>query len=180
MSMVRGVIVAVLVMVEVSARPGDLGAQGRGAFLQLLEGQWSVTSEATLGPGQKPVRSESRVVARLLARKWLVAENTGSTPDGQPVTSILTLGHDPAAKRVVGTWISSMQAHMWSYTGVLNGSGTALTLETEGPILGDPTKKARYREIIEIADSDHHTVRSLILGPDGKWFEFARAEYRRM
>jgi hypothetical protein len=73
-----------------------------------------------------------------------------------------------------------MQTHLWRYTGMLDDSGTALTLETEGPIGGDPTTKAQYREIIAIEDADHFVIRSMILGPDGEWFEFARAEYRRM
>lgn len=149
------------------------------AFLERLAGEWSVVTETILGPGQEPVRSESREVARLLGGKWLVAESTGTAPGGEPVTSILTLGYDPSRERFVGTWISSMQTHLWSYAGELDASGTALTLETEGPVLGDPTTTAQYREVIETMDADHKVMRSMILGPDGEWFEFARAEYRR-
>lgn len=68
---------------------------------------------------------------------------------------------------------------MWQYTGALDHFGTVLTLETEGPIMGDPTRTAQYPEIIEVEDADHKVMRSLILGPDGEWFEFSRAEYRR-
>lgn len=80
----------------------------------------------------------------------------------------------------MGTWISSMQTHLWEYTGSLDDTGTTLTLETEGPLMGDPTQTARYREIVEIESDDRRVTRSLILGPDGEWFEFARAEYRRI
>lgn len=72
-----------------------------------------------------------------------------------------------------------MQTHLWTYTGELDESGTVLTLETEGPILGDPTTSTEYREIIEAENDDRYVVRSMIRGPDGEWFEFARAEYRR-
>lgn len=183
MAIVKATTVAALTMVGVAAPTGE--PDGRrteepGAFLQRLEGEWSVAAEATLGPGQEPVRTQGRVVARVLGGKWLVAETTGTAPGGQPVIAILTLGHDPAEERFVGTWISSMQTHLWRYTGTLDESGTALTLETEGPILGDPTKRAQYREVIQIEDADHYVMRSMILGPDGKWFEFSRADYRRM
>jgi hypothetical protein len=148
-------------------------------FLQRLAGEWSVVTEAIPGPGREPVRSESRQRARMVGR-WLVAEATGTAPGGRPYTSILTLGFDPSAEHFIGTWIDSMQAHRWMYTGRLDDSGTALTLETEGPVLGDPTTLARYREIIEIEDTDRVVMRSMILGPNGEWFEFARAEYRRL
>lgn len=148
------------------------------AFLQQLAGEWSVVSEAVLGPGQDPIRTESREVARFLGGRWLVAEST-ATVRGQPSTSILTLGYDAVGERFVGTWISSMQAHLWSHTGHLNEAGDILTLETEGPIMGDPTTSARYREFIEVHGTDGKVIRSQILGPDGEWFEFSRAEYRR-
>lgn len=173
---------AALVMVGVAwtaaEAPGH-PSDDPSAFLQQLAGEWSVVAEAVLGPGQEPIRRESREVARVLGGKWLVAESTGPLGDGT-VTSILTLGYDPAEERFVGTWISSMQTHLWQYTGVLDESGTALTLETEGPIMGDPTRTTQYREVIEIEDADHKVMRSMILGPDGEWFEFARAEYRRV
>lgn len=172
--------VAILGVVAPAAGPQDRPSAEPTAFLERLTGEWSVVAEVTLGPGQEPVRTESRAVARLLGGKWLVVESTGTAPGGQPVTSILTLGYDPGEERFVGTWISSMQTHLWRYTGELDDSGTALTLDTEGPIMGDPTTTARYREIIEIEDADGHVVRSMILGPDGEWFEFARAEYRRI
>jgi hypothetical protein len=147
-------------------------------FLRQLEGDWLVVTEATLGPGQEPIRSESRKAARMVGR-WLVAESEGIAANGRPFTSILTLGYDPHEERFVGTWIDSMQAHMWSYHGTLDEPGTVLTLATEGPILGDPTRIAQYRELIEVVDADHALIRSMILGPDGEWFEFARAEHRR-
>ena len=182
MTFLRAAVAAAVVMAGLASTGGEPAPPqlpGPAGFLRQLAGEWSVVSEATLGPGQEPVRTESREVARLLGGQWLVAEGSGTTPTGQPHTSILTLGYDPAGGRFVGTYISSMQTHLWSYTGTLADSGTTLTLETEGPILGDPDRVARYREVIEIIDVDHRVMRSMILGPDGEWFEFARAEYRR-
>lgn len=161
---------------EASPVPGQPKMQE--AFLERLMGTWSVATETLLGPGQEPVHSEGRAVARRVG-VWLVTETTGTTPDGRPVTSLFTLGYDTAEERFRGTWISSMQTHSWEYTGELDESGTVLTLETEGPILGDPTTSAEYREIFEVGDDDRYVVRSLIRGPDGEWFTFARAVHRR-
>lgn len=182
MTLGKAAVVSGLVALGV-AWPADVPARGGAedptAFLEALEGEWSVVAQATLGPGQEPLRMESVEVARLLGQKWLVSENTGSTPDGTPVTSILTLGYDPFRERFVGTYVSSMQTHLWSYHGQLDDAGTTLTLETEGPILGDPTRVTSYREVIEVVSADRRVTRSMILGPDGEWFEFAVAEYRR-
>lgn len=148
------------------------------AFLERMAGEWSVASEATLGPGQEPIPTDIDVNARLIGGTWMVAEGSG-TAAGRSFTWIFTLGYNPAEAQFVGTWIDSNQTYLWTYSGTLDDSGT-LTLETEGPIMGNPSTTTQYREIIEVEDTDHHVMRSLILGPDGEWFEFARAEYRRV
>ncbi len=179
MSCIRsaGVVILAVLGAASTARAQQRSSEEAAAFLHRLAGEWSVVAEAVPGPGQDPIRTESREVARVLGGRWLVAESTGQ--DDRPSISILTLGYDPSEGHFVGTWISGRQTHLWSYVGALDESGTMLTLETEGPILGDAAKTTKYREIIEIEDADQKVVRSLILGPDGEWFEFARAEYRR-
>lgn len=176
-----GVLAALMVLgpVLMAGQP-QADASNPAAFLEQLAGEWTVVSEAIPGPGQEPIRAESREVSRFLGEKWLVAETHATSPSGQPVTSILTLGYDPIEDRFVGTYISSMQTHLWSYSGTLDEAGRVLVLETEGPILGDPARTAEYREIIEVTGSDRKLIRSSIRGPDGEWFEFARAEYRRV
>jgi hypothetical protein len=155
-----------------------VGPNDPAAFLARLAGDWSVLSEAIPGPGQEPVRGESREVARLIGGRWLVAEGSG-TVRGRPFTSILTVGYDAHRERFVATWIDSMQTHLWLYEGTLDDAGTVLTLDTEGPILGDPSRRTRYRETIEIVAANHKRMTSRILGPNGEWFEFARSDYRR-
>jgi len=157
----------------------ELQAQDQAAFLEQLAGEWEGDAEATLGPGQDPVRYESRESARLIGN-WLVAESRGTTSAGVPFTGILTLGYDPAREEFVATWIDSAQTHLWSYAGTLDERGTTLALETEGPIMGNPTTSTQYRVILQVEDDDHKVMRSLILGPDGQWFEFSRVKFRRI
>jgi hypothetical protein len=150
------------------------------AFLARMAGEWRVTTEAVLAPGQPPIRSEGRQSARMLGDRWLVADTEGSTPTGAPVHSILTLGFDVVAGEIVGTWIDSMQGTMWRYRGTLDPDRGVLRLETEGPVMGNPDVIARYREVIEFLDGGRRVTRSAILGPDGAWFEYGTAEYRRV
>jgi hypothetical protein len=180
MSIAKAALAVAAAIVGVAAAAGELSGRQSGepaAFLQRLAGEWSVVSEAVLGPGQEPIRTESHEVARLLGGRWLVAESTRMVGD-RPVTSILTVGQGPAREGFVATFIDEMQAHLWSYTGTLDDAGTSLTLDTEGPILGDPTRTARFRVVIESRGVDHKAMRSMILGPDGEWFEFSNTDYR--
>lgn len=153
-------------------------ADDPAAFLGQLAGEWSVEAEAVPGPGMEPIRTRARMVARLVDGRWLVAESVRTVRE-KPVTSIRTLGYDPAGKRFVGAWIDGMQSHLWLHAGTRDADGTSLTLETEGPVLGDAAHTTRYREIIEIDGPDRYVIRSLILGPGGEWFEFGKADHRR-
>jgi hypothetical protein len=150
------------------------------AFLSRMAGEWRVTTEAVLAPGQPPVRSEGHASARMLGTRWLVTDTEGETPTGTPVYSVFTLGFDEVAGEIVGTWIDSMQGTMWRYRGTLDGDRGVLQLETEGPVMGNPEVITRYREEIEFLDEDRRVTRSSILGPDGAWFEYGMAAYRRI
>lgn len=153
-----------------AAEPGD--------WLEPMAGEWFASAEAVPGPGQEPVRIESRATARLLGGKWLVTESNG-TAGGHPFTWIFTLGYDAYDGHFVATWVDGRQTHLWRYTGTLDEDRTELVLETEGPIMGNPETSAKYRVVIETRDDDHWIMRTMILGPDDEWFEFARTDYRR-
>jgi hypothetical protein len=100
-------------------------------------------------------------------------------PDGGKMTSMMTLGYDPARERFVGTFIASMMTHMWKYEGTLDASGKVLTLDTEGPGMAGDGKMMKYKDIITFIDDDHRTLTSRIQGEDGNWTEFMTAHYRR-
>jgi hypothetical protein len=168
------------IVVATLAAAAAATAQGHDpdTFVHGLAGEWSVATQTVLGPGQEPIRSESRESARMVGN-WLVAESVGDA-GGRPFTAILTLGWDPHEERFVATWIDGVQRHLWHYSGALDESGATLTLETEGPFMGDRSRTARYRVLIEALAPDRKVMRSEILGPHGEWFEFSRAEYQRL
>jgi hypothetical protein len=174
-------------MALIAGVPAGLASQENAAdpaaaaeFLALMAGEWTVLTEAVLAPGQPPIRAEGHASARMLGSRWLVTDSEGETPTGAPVHSILTLGFDAVAGEIVGTWIDSMQGTMWRYRGTLDADRGVLRLETEGPVMGNPEVITRYREEIELLDGGRRVTRSAILGPDGAWFEYGTAEYRRV
>lgn len=153
-------------------------AQEQHRWLEQLVGEWTVTTEATMVPGEEPMRWEATESVRSLGGLWILAETTGSGEE-MPFTAVMMLGYDPEKKAFVGTWIDTTQTHMWTYRGTLDETKKILTLETEGPGFGDPTKTAQYRDALEIKGPDHKVLTSSAKQEDGTWSTFMRADYRR-
>jgi hypothetical protein len=148
-------------------------------WLEKLVGKWTYESEAIMGPGQPPVKSVGSETVRSIGGIWIECEGQGAMPDGSPGTMVITLGYDPAKKRFVGTFIGSMITNLWIYDGQLDATEKVLTLDAEGPSFADPTRMAKYQDIIERVSDDHRILYSQVQGDDGKWTRFMTAHYRR-
>lgn len=131
-----------------------------------------------MSPGAEPMKMESTESVRALGSTWVVAEGQ-MVAQGTPMQSVMTLGYDANKSAYVGTWIDTMQSHLWVYRGELDSTRRTLTLEAEGPSFTDPTRTALYRDAIEIVDANHKKLTSSVRGDDGTWTTFMRAEYRR-
>lgn len=147
-------------------------------FLHQFVGEWTGKSEVTMAPGAAPMTVDVTENVRSIGGLWVVGEGTASM-GGMKFATMITLGYDPASKAFVGTWVDSMQTHLWVYKGQLDGAKKVLTLEAEGPSFDDPSKMAKYRDAIELKDADHKTLTSSVLGADGKWTTFQTAAYER-
>jgi hypothetical protein len=147
-------------------------------WLEQLAGDWNAVIEMTMGPDQPPMKAEATQSAKMIGGRWLAATGQGEMM-GQPMTSVLTLGFDPAKKKYVGTFISSCGNELWTYEGTLSDDGKKLVLDTEGPNMMTPGTTAKYEETIEVKDKDHYVFTSSIEGPDGKMIQFMTADYTR-
>jgi hypothetical protein len=148
-------------------------------WLQQLVGEWTLTSEAVVGPDTDPETWKSAETVRAIGDLWVVAEGTIDL-DATPFTWIMTLGYDPSKGAFVGSWIDTMQPTMWSYVGHLDESKRILTLEAEGPSIEDPSKTGKYRDQIELLSSDHKRTTSSALGDDGTWTTFMTVDAHRV
>ncbi len=150
-------------------------------FLEKMVGSWDVTSDMSNGtPWVENVRS--------LQGLWIIAEGTGMMPkgegsgeeggEGEPATTMLTLGFDAAKSKYVGTWFGSMMDNLWVYEGEVEPDGRTLSLYTIGPSMSGEGL-ADYREQITFLSDDHRTFNSSAKQPDGSWKQFMEAHYRR-
>ncbi len=148
-------------------------------WLQQLVGVWKVNTEANMGPDQPQVKFESTERVRSLGGLWVIAEGDANM-NGSRFRSVMTVGYDPAKQQFVGTWVDTMQTHLWSYRGALDAAHTKLTLEAEGPSFTDPAAMTLYRDQIELVSPNHKRLIASVQTPDGSWIEFMRAEYVRV
>jgi hypothetical protein len=154
--------------------------QAEHDWLHQLVGEWTYESECLMGPDQPPMKSTGTQSFSSFGGLWLVGDGTGTMPDGSPARTRITLGYDPMKERFVGTFIGSMMASHWIYTGTRDAAGKVLTLDTEGPDFTRPGKTASYQDILEIKGPDHHVLSSRARGEDGEWVQFMTAHYRRV
>ena len=147
-------------------------------WLKQLEGEWVIDAECVMAPGQPPMKCKGTETIRSLGGFFTLGEMKADMM-GTPMTGIMTLGYDPKAKKYVGTWVCSMDGHLWHYEGTLDASGKVLTLNTEGPDMSAPGKMAKMKDVIEIKDKNHKVLTSHMQGPDGKWVQFMTLHARR-
>jgi hypothetical protein len=144
-------------------------------WLKQLVGEWETDAEAVMEPGKPPIKCKGTDTTRMLGGFWSVSEMKGEM-FGTPVVGHLTLGYDAKTKKYVGTWVCSVDGHMWKYEGKVDGK--TLTLDTEGPA-APGGKNAKMRDVIELKDADHKVMTSSLLGEDGKWVTFMTMNAKR-
>jgi hypothetical protein len=147
-------------------------------WLQQFVGEWEVEMECSMGPDQPPVKSTGTESVRSIGGFWIVAESK-HTMGGTPMTSILSLGYDPAKKKYLGSWIDSCTGYFWKYEGTVDTAANKLTLETEGPSPVNPGTHTKFREVVEFKGKDHKVFTSSLPGEDGNWTTFVTMNYRR-
>lgn len=148
-------------------------------WLLQLVGDWTYEHECEGPPGEPKMTHTGTQQTRAVGELWTIGEGKVSGPEGCASTMIFTLGYDHAKQKFVGTFIGSMMDNMWLYEGTLDASGKVLTLDTEGPSFADPTKIAKYQDIVEVISPDHYTLKSRYQMDDGSWNLFMDAHYRR-
>ncbi len=156
--------------------PVELGTQHQ--WLQRLVGDWTYEMHAE-GPDGEPIIDTGTEFVRSLEGVWTMAEAHGQGQDGDDITSITTLGYDPARGRFVGTFVSSMMTFLWVYDGALDDDGRVLSLDAQGPGYPDAAQMMSYRDTIEFRGDDERVHTSSGQMPDGSWHQFMTMTYRR-
>lgn len=144
--------------------------QSEHRWLEQLAGQWKFEHDCQVPDGSKST-TEGTMACRLLGGLWLICESSGESPGNGAWSSIMTLGFDPNLNQYVGTFIGSMMANIWPYHGKLDSTGKRLPLNSEGPKF-DGSGIGKYRDTIEIIDTENWLFTSELQTDGGKWLQF--------
>ena len=160
--------------------PMSVEPQKEHRWLQRLVGNWTVEGETSMGPDKPSEASVGTESVRSLGDVWILAEGQGEMPCGAGIgTTLMTIGYDSQKKHFVGSFIGSMMTNLWIYDGELDATEKILTLNAEGPDFAQPDKTAKYKDVIEFKSDDHRVLTSHLLGDDGQWHQFMKADYYR-
>ncbi|WP_349435854.1 DUF1579 domain-containing protein [Pararhizobium sp. A13] len=149
-------------------------------WLEQLTGRWRVSFDMPAATGEQASEGAWIEETRSLGDAWIISETTGIMPDGSKATNIMTLGYDPAKKRYVGSFASSMMTYLWVYEGTLDETGTVLTLDCEGPDFENTGRTARYQDIVAIKDENTRNFSSRMQNADGIWQPVMSSDYKRI
>lgn len=146
-------------------------------WLEQLVGEWTVQSEMT-NPGGDAIKGVGTDSVRSVGGRWVVNDLKMDIEGMGSMHAVSSIGYDSVKGNYQGTWVDSIQDHLWVYTGTLDPTGKTLTLEAEGPSMtGEGT--TRYRDAITIADKDHRTLNSSAL-VNGEWVHFGTTLYTKL
>ncbi|MEM9754193.1 MAG: DUF1579 domain-containing protein, partial [Planctomycetota bacterium] len=120
-------------------------------LLKRFVGSWDAIGRCDGGPDAEPMTSEGTIESRLIGERWV--ENRHRTDAGGfEVLGVQTIGYDPIKKKYVGTWVDTMQNHLWVYEGAFDEATQTLTLNAEGPNPMAGGETALFRDAFRFTD----------------------------
>ncbi|CAD71653.1 DUF1579 domain-containing protein [Rhodopirellula baltica] len=151
--------------------------QSEHQWLEQILGEWKFDHDCKMPDGSNST-THGKMSCRSLGGMWVICESGGESAEGEPWSSIMTLGFDTAEGRYVGTFVGSMMSNIWPYEGCLDESGKKLLLSSRGPAF-DGSGKANYRDTIHIMDADTWMMTSELQDENGQWIEFMSGKHTR-
>jgi len=145
-------------MMELS-KPGENHKLLEGAV-----GNWTYTVKLWTSPDAPPSESTGTSTARaVMGGRYVVTDHTGKMqmpgPDGKMMEmefkGMAVEGYDNVKKKFVSSWIDNMGTGIMNSEGTYDADSKTLTYNAEYEPM--PGMKTKIREVIKIADKDHHT-----------------------
>ena len=145
-------------MMELS-KPGE-----NHKLLENAVGNWTYTVKWWMSPDAPPSESTGTSTARaVMGGRYVVTDHAGKMqmpgPDGKmremEFKGMAVEGYDNVKKKFVSSWIDNMGTGIMNSEGTYDAASKILTYNAEYEPM--PGMKTKIREVIKIADKDHHT-----------------------
>src|SRR5438876_3953622 len=145
--------------------------------LDALAGSWTYTMKMWMDPTQKtPTESSGTGERRWILGGRFLQEDYHGQFFGQPFTGFGITGYDNIQKKFTAMWIDSMTTAIATSLGTADASGNVITFLSEqlDPATAKPIKG---RDVVRIADNNHHSMEMFKVGPDGKEFKVMELQF---
>lgn len=149
-------------------------------WLKRFVGNWTFESECVMGPDKPAEKARGKETVRTLGDLWIIGDGEVEMPGAGAGQTMMTLGFDPNKKKFVGSWVGSMMGQMFVYEGELDAAQRVLPVNTSGPSFTDPTKIARYQDVVELHGDNKRVLWSQFQDDSGAWHRFMTATYTRV
>ncbi len=162
---------------EAYMKAGTPGPQHKQ--LDALAGSWTYTMKMWMDPNQKtPTESSGTGERRWILGGRFLQEDYHGQFFGQPFTGFGITGYDNIQKKFTAMWIDSMTTAIATSLGTADASGNVITFLSEqlDPATAKPIKG---RDVVRIADNNHHSMEMFKVGPDGKEFKVMELQFTR-
>lgn len=141
-------------MMEAWAKVSNPAAEHKA--LEVFAGEWTAKATFWYVPGAPPEESTGAMKSTwVLGGRWLRQEWTGQMM-GQPFSGIGYWGYDLISKNYSGHWMDTMGTAAMPSTGSYDAKTNTWTMHGA---FKDPLGQAwKQRQVISVADKDHHTL----------------------
>lgn len=149
-----------MAMMMEMAKPGENHKQ-----MQEMVGNWSYVVKWWMNPEGPPSESKGASVTRsVMDGRYFISEHQGKMqmpgPDGKIMDmefkGMAIEGYDNAKKKFVSSWIDNMGTGIMNSEGTYDSATKTLTYYAEYEMM--PGMKMKVRQVIQIADKDHHSM----------------------
>jgi hypothetical protein len=158
----------------------QLGAPGpeHERMVKQFGGTWNADVNAVMAPGAPPDVSTGTMTTKPVFGGRYLHQMFKGKMMGEDFEGAATMGYDKAMKKYVGTWVDSMSTGMMTSTGDYDEATKTYNMTADfcDPMSGQMMK---CREVITVADDDHHMMEMYGPGPDGKEMKMMTIKYTR-
>lgn len=156
-----------------AATPGDAHKK-----LSAMVGDFDVKVTLWMAPGAPPnVSTGKSHNVWVLGNRW-VQQTFDGTFLGQPFHGIGYTGYNNIQQKYVGTWIDDTTTAMMTSTGSAGADGKyTFDATMDDPVTG---KASAVKEVVTVADNDHHMLEMWGAGEDGKQYKMMEIAYTRV
>ena len=146
--------------------------------LKAFEGKFTADVTAFDPASGKEEKSTGAMKNEMILGGRYLKQDYSGTMMGQPFKGGGLVGYDNMKKKYTMLWVDELSTQMMISEGTMDDAGKMLTTTCTMDSPGDNMKKT-YKQVVTLADEDHHTFDMYEVAADGKETRILTIKYTR-